>query len=72
MSMKEIKIKKGFVTKIMQEFQSTFHVLFKDQGQVRNLIEYSIAKFIIENSNPAWKGAKGNITRVYRTSNPSN
>ena len=45
--MKEIKIKKNLVNKILNDFQGEFHVIFIDQFQARNLIEYSIAKFIV-------------------------
>ncbi len=62
----QYKIKKGFVTKVMQDFQSESHVLFRDQGQARNLIEYSIAKFLLESTSPSWKSATGKDTKVYR------
>lgn len=65
--MKEIKIKKGFITKVLQDFQGEFHVLFRNQGQARSLIEYSIAKFIIESNNPTMKDAKGRKTKSFKT-----
>ena len=50
--MKEIKIKKPFINKVFQDFQSEFHVVFRDATQAKNLIEYAIAKFIIQSNQP--------------------
>ena len=50
MKVTEIKIKKQFIEKVMQDFQSETHVIFRDQKRVRQLIEYTIAKFIIESN----------------------
>ena len=60
------QVKKGFVTKVMQDFQSTFHVIFRNQGQARNLIEYSIAKFLLESNKPIWIDARGKKTKVFK------
>ena len=68
MPITQYKIKKGFVSKVIQDFQGTFNVLFRNQGQARNLIEYSIAKFILESNKPTWKSATGKDTKVYKTS----
>ena len=46
----QIKIKKSLIEKILQDFQEEFHTLFRDQKEARKLIEYSIAKFIIESN----------------------
>ena len=48
--MTEIKIKKSLIEKILQDFQNETHTLFRDQQNARKLIEYSIAKFIIESN----------------------
>lgn len=48
--MKEIKIKKNLIEKILQDFQEETHRLFRDQKEARMLIEYAIAKFIIESN----------------------
>lgn len=64
--MRVINVKKGFITKVIKEFQGTFGVKFLNQGQARSLVEYSIAKFIIESDKPAYKDAKGNTTKVYK------
>lgn len=45
--MKEIKIKKVFIEKVLQDFQEETHTLFRDQTMVRKLIEYTVAKFIL-------------------------
>lgn len=48
--MKEIKIKKSFIKKVLQDFQQETRVLFRDQSDARYLIEYAIAKFIIKSN----------------------
>lgn len=60
------KVKKGFVSKVMQDFQREFHAVFTNQGQARNLIEYAIAKFLIESNKPTWIDAKGRKTKVVK------
>lgn len=62
--MRECKIKKGFLTKVLNDFEHEFHVVFKDQAKARTLIEYAIAKFIVESNSPTWKDAKGKGTKI--------
>ena len=45
--MEQIKIKKSFIEKVLQDFQQETHTLFRDQANARKLIEYSVVKFII-------------------------
>lgn len=64
------QVKKGFVTKVVRDFQSTFHVVFRNQGQAKNLIEYAVAKFILESNKPTWIDAKGRRTSVIKITPP--
>lgn len=48
MKIQQIKIKKRLIEDILQDFQEETHTIFRDQKNARMLIEYAIAKFIIE------------------------
>lgn len=45
-----IKIKKKFIEEIMYCFQIENSCVFRDQKRVKMLIEYAIAKFIVESN----------------------
>lgn len=55
----EYKIKKRFIEDVLQGFQGEHNVVFRDQKQARMLIEYSVAKFLIESNAPAERKSKG-------------